>query len=61
MRWQSRLFGAILTGDSSGIDGVNGFVEFLSGDSSSFLGGLGLLAPFGFAFAAGMLGMVSRW
>ncbi len=51
--------GAILTGDSSGIGGVNGFVEFLSGDSSSFLGGLGLLAPFGFAFAAGMASAVN--
>ncbi len=53
------FIGAILTGDSSGIGGVNGFVEFLSGDSSSFLGGLGLLAPFGFAFAAGMASAVN--
>ncbi len=53
------FIGAILTGDSSGIGGVNGFVEFLSGDSSSFLGALGLLAPFGFAFAAGMASAVN--
>ncbi len=49
------FFGAVLTGDSSGISGLNGFVEGLSGNSSSFLGGLGLLAPLGFAFGAGMM------
>ncbi len=53
------FIGAIFTRDSSGIDGINGFVEFLSGDSSSFLGGLGLLAPLGFAFAAGMASAVN--
>ena len=31
---------AILIGQENDIDGVNGFVEFLSGNSSSFLGGL---------------------
>ena len=32
--------GATLIGSGNGIDGVNGFVEFLSGSSSSYLGGL---------------------
>lgn len=48
------VIGAILVGNSSGIDGVNSFVETLSGTSGSFLGGLGILAPLGFAFAAGV-------
>lgn len=48
------VIGAILVGNSSGIDGVNSFVETLSGTSGSFLGGLGVLAPLGFAFAAGV-------
>ena len=34
------VVGAILIGQDSGIDGVNGFVEVLSGRSGSFLGGL---------------------
>lgn len=50
---------AKLIGTGDGIDGVNGFVESLSGGSSSFLGGLGLLAPLGFAFAAGMASAVN--
>ena len=54
------VIGAILlTGDSSSTGGINGFVEALSGDSSSFLGDLGLLAPLGFAFAAGMASAVN--
>ena len=53
------IIGAVPIGDDSGIDGVNGFVESLSGDSSSFLGDLGLLAPLGFAFAAGMASAVN--
>ena len=53
------VIGAILIGRDSGIDGVNGFVEALSGNSSSFLGNLGLLAPLGFAFAAGMASAVN--
>ncbi len=53
------FIGAILIGQDSGIDGVNGFVEGLSGDSSSFLGKWGLLAPLGFAFAAGMVAAVN--
>ncbi len=39
------IVGAIIIGSDSGIDGVNGFVESLSGSSSSTLGGWGLLAP----------------
>ena len=53
------VVGATMTGDSSGAGGVNGFVEALSGNSSSFLGDLGLLAPLGFAFAAGMVSAVN--
>ena len=49
------LAGAMIIGRDSGIDGVNGFVERISGRSGSFLGGLG----FGFAFAAGMASAVN--
>ena len=48
------VVGAILIGNDSGVDGVNSFVETLGGNSGSFLGGLGVLAPLGFAFAAGV-------
>ena len=51
--------GALIIGRGDGIDGVNGFVESLSGNSSSWLGDLGLLAPLGFAFAAGMVSAVN--
>ena len=51
--------GALLSGGGSGIGGVNGFVEGLSGRSSSNLGTLGLWAPLGFAFAAGMASAVN--
>lgn len=51
--------GAILVGNRDGIDGVNFFVERLSGGSSSVLGDLGLWAPLGFAFAAGMASAVN--
>ena len=51
--------GAILVGNRDGIDGVNFFVERLSGGSSSLLGDLGLWAPLGFAFAAGMASAVN--
>lgn len=44
------VVGALLVRDATGIDGVNIFVETLSGRSA---GGLGFLAPIGFAFAAG--------
>ena len=53
------VIGAIIIGSDSGIDGVNGFVESLSGSSSSTLGGWGLLAPLGFAFAVGMASAVN--
>ncbi|MDP6402793.1 MAG: cytochrome c biogenesis protein CcdA [SAR202 cluster bacterium] len=48
------VVGAFLVRDATGIDGVNGFVETLSGQSGSFIGGLGILAPLGFAFGAGL-------
>ena len=51
--------GALIIGKDSGIDGVNGFVLTLSGRSEGFLGGLGLLAPLGIAFAAGMVSAVN--
>ena len=51
--------GALIIGSDSGIDGINGFVESLSGSSSSRLGGWGLLAPLGFAFAVGMASAVN--
>ena len=53
------VVGAIVIGSDTGIDGVNGFVESLSGRSSSTLGGWGLLAPLGFAFAVGMASAVN--
>ena len=49
---------AKLIGTGDGIDGVNGFVESLSGGSGSFLGGLAT-ASFLFAFAAGMVSAVN--
>ena len=51
------VIGASLIRSASGVDGVNAFVENLSGNSSSFLGDLGL--PLGFAFAAGMVAAVN--
>ena len=51
--------GAILVRNASGVDGVKRFVEVLSGRSSSFLGDWGILAPLGFAFAAGMVSTVN--
>ena len=53
------VVGAFLTGEASGTSGVNGFVESLSGRSSSYLGNIGFLAPLGFAFAAGMASTVN--
>ena len=53
------VIGAIMIGSGGGIDGINGFVESLSGSSSSTLGGWGLLAPLGFAFAVGMASAVN--
>jgi cytochrome c biogenesis protein CcdA len=57
--YSAAIIGAVLVRDSSGIDGINGFVELLSGGSSSFLGDLGLAIPLGFAFAAGMASAVN--
>lgn len=48
--------GAMVLGRSDGIDGVNRFVETLSGKSGS---GLRELAPLGFAYAAGMVSAVN--
>ncbi len=53
------VMGATLSGDANGVNGLNGFVESLSGRSGSFLGDLGLRAPLGFAFAAGMASAVN--
>ena len=48
------FLGALVIRGDSGIDGINLFVEKLSGNSSSFFGGLGVIAPLGFAFGAGV-------
>ena len=48
------IVGAVIVGSGDGIDGVNSFVETLSGNSSSYFGGLGILGHLGFAFAAGV-------
>ncbi len=50
--------GALAIGGGQGVDGVNGFVETLSGNSSTLLGGLGL-GLLGFAFGAGMASAVN--
>ena len=46
--------GALIIGGGDSIDGINLFVETLSGNSGSFFGGLGIIAPLGFAFGAGV-------
>ncbi len=48
------VLGALLIRGGGQIDGVNLFVESLSGSSGSFLSGLGVVAPLGFAFGAGV-------
>ena len=53
------IIAARLSGGTSDTGGVNGFVEGFSGSSGSFLGDVGLLAPLGFAFAAGMASAVN--
>ncbi len=53
------LVGAYLLRDAQGIDGVNGFVEILSGRSGTFLKGVGLSLPLGLAFVAGMVAAVN--
>ena len=52
------VIGALIIRGDGGIDGVNGFVEILSGRSGAFLGGLAG-ASFLFAFAAGMASAVN--
>jgi len=53
------FIGAALIGSDTGLDGINGFVDSLSGESGTSLGNLGLVAPLGFAFAAGMASAVN--
>ena len=53
------IIGALIIGSGGGIDGVNGFVESLSGGTGRELGSWGLLAPLGFAFALGMVSAVN--
>ena len=54
------VVGGLLSGTGSdATGGANGFVEFLSGRSTTVLGDLGLLLPLGFAFAAGMASTVN--
>ena len=48
------FLGALAVRGDGDIDSVNLFVEGLSGNSGSFLGGLGIIAPLGFAFSAGV-------
>ena len=48
------IIGAFLLRQSTGINEVNIFVETLAGRSGDYFGGLGLFAPLGFAFAAGV-------
>ena len=52
------VVGAIILGSDTGIDGVNRFVERLSGNSSSFLAGLVGVSSV-FALAAGMASAVN--
>ncbi len=53
------FLGALILGQDSGVDGVNRFVENLSGMSGSYIGNLGFIAPLGFAFAVGMVSAVN--
>ena len=48
------VVGALLVQGGEGVDGVNSFVESLAGRSGTYLGGLDIIAPLGFAFAAGV-------
>lgn len=50
---------ALGTHDGDLTGGVNGFIAGLSSRSALFLGNIGLLAPLGFAFAAGMVSTVN--
>ena len=53
------VIGAFFTGEAAVTGGLNGFVETLSGRSTSYLGGLSILAPLGIAFVAGMVASVN--
>lgn len=46
--------GALIVRGDEGVTNPNLFVESLSGNSSSFFSGLRIIAPLGFAFAAGV-------
>ena len=48
------VIGALIVRGDSDIDAINYFVENLSGGASRQLGGLGIIAPLGFAFGAGL-------
>lgn len=48
------VIGALIVRGDGGIDGINFFVESLSGGAARQLGGLGVIAPLGFAFGAGL-------
>ena len=48
------IVGSMAVRGDGGIDAVNLWVEGLSGRSGGFLSSLGVLAPFGFAFTAGV-------
>lgn len=48
------ITGALLVGGDTDVDNVNTFMESISGKSSLYFGSLGVIAPMGFAFAAGV-------
>lgn len=48
------VVGALLVRGGSEVDGVNFFVESISGIAARSLGGWGVIAPLGFAFGAGI-------
>ena len=52
------VVGGMIVGGESGVGGINGFVEKLSGNSTTKLGDIAP-ARFGFAFAAGMVAAVN--
>ena len=59
MALTASILGALATGDENVTGGINGLIEGLSGRSSSGLDSIGVLAPLGFAFAAGMVSTVN--
>ena len=48
------VIGTLIVRGESDIDGINFFVESLSGGAARQLGGLSVIAPLGFAFGAGL-------